>query len=153
LKFPIGPHYERNLRASSEDSRTRSAIVGRLRDCMGVLLRFVLCKQSRLLASFARSPGTGRSRNAAKARNFDPRTKPFRSSQGHQISQGRSGQPSDEKSENGATKSPSIGELGEVENVGPLPQLENQGSDRRRTGAKRKGSATGVDLRNFMPIG
>jgi hypothetical protein len=26
LKFPIGPHYERNLRASSEDFRTRSAL-------------------------------------------------------------------------------------------------------------------------------
>jgi hypothetical protein len=66
------------------------------------------------------------------------RTKHFRSSQGHQISQGRSGQPSDEKSEDGATKSPSIGELGEVENVGPLPQLENQESDRGQTGVKTK---------------
>jgi hypothetical protein len=69
---------------------------------------------------------------------LSPRTKPFGSSQGHQISQGRSGQPFDEKSENGATKYPSIGELGAVEYVGPLPQLENQESDRGQTGVKTK---------------
>jgi hypothetical protein len=36
---------------------------------------------------------------------------------------------------------------------GPLPHLENQGSDRRWTAAKRKGPARGVNSRNLKPIG
>jgi hypothetical protein len=127
LKFSLGPHYERNSRASSEHSRTRSAIVGRLRDGMSVLLRFVLSKQSRLLAcSLARPIQVGRAMRQ-KRETSTPRTKPFRSSQGHQISRGHSSKLPVKKSENGATKSPSIGELGEVENVGaPFPNSKTK---------------------------
>jgi hypothetical protein len=99
------------------------------------------------------SPYTSTSCKAAKARNFDTRMKPFQSSHGYQISPGRLGQPFDKKSEDGATKSTTVGELGEVENMGPLPQLENQGSDRRRIGVKRKDLAWKVNRRNSMPIG
>jgi hypothetical protein len=81
------------------------------------------------------------------------RTKPFRSSEGRQTWQKRLDSPYDPKSEDCATKSPSVPELGEVENLGAPSPTRKPKVDRSRTGAKRKGPAAVVNSRNLKPIG
>jgi hypothetical protein len=96
---------------------------------------------------------TARHRRAApigKTENFRYlRTKPFRSSEGHQTWQKRPSPPYDPKSEDGATKSPSVPELGEVENLGaPSPTRKpkvGSTSDRCQT----KGPGHGSQLPKF----
>jgi hypothetical protein len=72
------------------------------------------------------------------------RTKPFRSSEGRQTWQKRPGPPYDPKSEDGATKSQSVPELGEVENLGaPSPTRKpkvGSKSDRCQTKGPGRGS-------------
>jgi hypothetical protein len=95
------------------------------------------------------SPSSARGANRQKRKFSTPRTKPFRSSEGHQTWQKRPGPPSDPKSEDGATKSPSVPELGEVENLGaPSPTRKptvGSTSDRCQT----KGLGHGSKLPKF----
>jgi hypothetical protein len=96
---------------------------------------------------------TARHRHAApirQKRKFTTlRTKPFRSSEGRQTWQKRPGPPYDPKSEDGATKSPSVAKLGEVENFGaPSPTRKptvGSTSDRCQT----KGPGHGSRLPKF----
>jgi hypothetical protein len=95
------------------------------------------------------SPSSAHGANRQKRKFSTLRTKPFRSSEGRQTWQKRPGPPYDPKSEDGATKSPSVPELGEVENLGaPSPTRKpkvGSTSDRCQT----KGLGHGSKLPKF----
>jgi hypothetical protein len=90
------------------------------------------------------STSWARGANRQNRKFSTPQTKPFRSSEARQIWQKRPGRPYDPKSQDGATESPSVPELGEVENLGSpsptrKPTVEST-SDRCQTKGLGRGS-------------
>jgi hypothetical protein len=90
------------------------------------------------------SPSSARGADRQNRKFSTLRTKLFRSSEGRQTWQKRPGPQSDPKSEDGATKSPSVPALGEVENLGaPSPTRKptvGSTSDRCQTNGPDHGS-------------
>jgi hypothetical protein len=96
-----------------------------------------------------RQPVNATRRRAAKPKIYDPPNEAFRSRECRQTWQKRPGSPYDPKSENGATESLSVAELGEVENLGsPHPTRKPKvGSTSNR--CQTKGSGHDSQLPKF----